>query len=59
MEYTPESELRSRIGRFQDSLREQGIDGVLIAKEEISQKDFSEIEETVKSVFKKAKILND
>jgi Xaa-Pro dipeptidase len=32
MEYTPESELKSRIGRFQDSLRGQGIDGALVCQ---------------------------
>ena len=32
MEYTPESELKSRIQRFQDSLRGQGVDGALICQ---------------------------
>jgi len=32
MEYTPEGELRSRIQRFQDSLKEQGADGALICQ---------------------------
>jgi Xaa-Pro aminopeptidase len=32
MEYTPEGELKSRIERFQASLRGQGIDGALICQ---------------------------
>ena len=32
MEYTPEGELRSRIQRFQDSLKGQGADGALICQ---------------------------
>ncbi|UCD71497.1 MAG: aminopeptidase P family N-terminal domain-containing protein, partial [Syntrophobacterales bacterium] len=32
MEYTPEGELKSRIQRFQASLREQGVDGALICQ---------------------------
>ncbi|MFQ6078417.1 MAG: aminopeptidase P family N-terminal domain-containing protein [Thermodesulfobacteriota bacterium] len=32
MEYTPEEELKSRIQRFQGSLRAQGVDGALICQ---------------------------
>ena len=44
--------VRCKIGKLK-----KGIDGILIALPKIGEKDFLEIDETIKELFKRAKIL--